>query len=202
MSRPSPNHPRLLAETLRAWRFLTAVTLLLAAGIARATGPYSTTADGDDPRLMLKGYDPVAYFTAGKPLLGNASSRTDFDGVTYRFVNEENRFLFMKNPLKYVPMFGGHCANSMVYALPWPGEPGAWKILDGRLYVFGGEAQRRYFVMDEEANVRLAQRYWKDEVEGSIPLVQRARRLAVRVPHYRTDKELEAEWQAKNKPGA
>jgi hypothetical protein len=65
--------------------------------------------------------------------------------------------------------------------------------------MFGGVAARRYFVMDEEANLRLAQRYWKDEVEGSIAILQRTRRLALRVPHYKSDKELEAEWQATNK---
>ena len=180
-------------------RFLAAVALLCAfAGLARATGPYSTTADGADPRLMLKGHDPVAYFVAGKPALGSAAFKTDFDGVTYRFVNEENRFTFMKNPLKYVPLFGGYCANSMAYGIPWEGEPVAWKIIDGRLYLFGDAAARRYFTMDEETNVRLAQRYWRDEVEGSVALVQRARRLSLRVPHYKSDKELETEWQARN----
>lgn len=188
-----------LIDAIHPSRFLAAVALLFAfAGLAQGTGPYDTTSDGADPRLMLKGHDPVIYFTAGKPMLGDPGFKTDFDGVTYRFVNEENRFTFMKNPLKYVPMFGGHCANNMVYAIPRGGEPDTWKIIDGRLYIFGGEAERRYFVMDEEANLRLAQRYWKDEVEGSIAIVQRTRRLALRVPHYKSDKELEAEWRATN----
>jgi YHS domain-containing protein len=188
-----------LIDTLHTSRFLAAFALLCAfAGLARGAGPYNTTSDGDDPRLMLKGRDPVAYFNAGKPLQGDAAYKTDFDGVTYRFVNEENRFTFMKNPLKYVPMFGGFCANSMAYAIPWGGEPDTWKIIDGRLYVFGSEAERRYFVMDEETNARLAQRYWKEEVEGSFAIVQRGRRLTVRVPHYKSDKELETEWQVKN----
>jgi len=188
-----------MAGTIHPSRFLAAVALLLAiAGPALGAGPYDTSADGNDQRLMLKGHDPVAYFTAGKPVPGDPAFRTDFDAVTYRFVNEENRFTFMKNPLKYVPMFGGHCANRMAYAIPTEGEPDAWKIIDGRLYIFGGAAARRYFVMDEEANVRLAQRYWKDEVEGSIAVVQRYKRLVLRVPHYKSDKELEAEWQARN----
>jgi hypothetical protein len=189
-----------LIDAIHPSRFLATVALLFAfAGLARGNGPYDTTSDGADPRLMLRGHDPVIYFTAGKPMLGDPGFKTDFDGVTYRFVNEENRFTFMKNPLKYVPMFGGYCANNMVYAIPRGGEPETWKIIDGRLYIFSGEATRRYFVMDEEANLRLAQRYWKDEVEGSIAILQRTRRLALRVPHYKSDKELEAEWQATNK---
>jgi YHS domain-containing protein len=183
-------------------RFIAAIALLFAfAGLAHGTGPYNTAADGADPRLMLKGHDPVAYFTADRPVLGAPAFKTDFDGVTYRFVNEENRFAFMKNPLKYVPMFGGYCANSMTYAIPWGGEPDTWKIIEGRLYIFRGVAARRYFMMDEEANLRLAQRNWKDEVEGSIAIVQRYRRLVLHVPFYKSDKELETEWQAKNSPG-
>jgi len=174
--------------------------LFAVAGLAGGAGPYSTTSDSADPRLMLNGHDPVAYFTAGKPMPGDPAHKTHFDGVTYRFVNEESRFEFMKNPLKYAPMFGGYCANSMVYAIPWEGDPETWKIIDGRLYLFLDAAARRHFVMNEEANVRLAQRYWNDEVEGGFALVQRARRLVVRVPHYKSDKELETEWQAQNNP--
>ena len=169
-------------------------------GIARAAGPYATTTDGADQRLMLRGYDPVTYLapSPSRPVPGDPLLKTDFDGVTWRFASEENRFTFMKNPFKYVPLFGGMCANSMAYGIPWPGEPEIWKIVEGRLLLFASEAARRHFVMDEGANMRLAQRYWKEEVEGSVALVQRGRRLVMRVPHYRTDKELEAEWQSRN----
>ena len=196
-SRP-PTGPPLIAQS-RPARFLAGLALLFAfAGVAAGAGPYNTTADGDDSRLMLKGHDPVAYFTMGKAVPGDPAFRTDFDGVTYRFANEENRFQFMKNPFKYVPMFGGFCANSMVYAIPLGGEPDTWKIIDGRLYIFAGIAARRYFVMNEEANLRLAQRYWREEVEGGIALVQRYRRQTLRVPHFKSDRELDAEWQAKD----
>jgi YHS domain-containing protein len=162
--------------------------------------PYSTSAEGGDARLMLKGRDPVAYFTAGKPVSGSPAIKADFDGVTYRFASDGNKLEFQKNPLKFVPQFGGFCANSMSYALPYPGDPEAWKIIDGRLYLFGNERQRRYFLMDEDRNLKLARGYWKDEVENGIALLQRYRRLALRVSHYRSDKELEAEWQALNAP--
>ena len=191
-----------MTDLLRSSRFLAAAALLFAlAGPAPGAGPYDTAANGADRRVMLRGHDPVAYFTTGKPARGDPAFRTDFDGVTYRFVNEENRFLFMKNPLKYVPMFGGFCANGMVYAIPREGEPDTWKVIDGRLYIFAGKAARRYFVMDEEANVRLAQRYWKDEVEGGIALVQRLKRLATRVPPEKSGRDAEAVRRGPGSPG-
>lgn len=188
-----------LVHTFRVSSFHALVALLCTiTGIARAAGPYATTSDGSDPRLMLKGYDPVTYLSASRPLPGAPQLKTDFDGVTYRFATEENRFTFMKNPFKYVPLFGGMCAHSMTYAIPWPGDPEISKVVDGQVLLFSSEGARRHFISDEATNMRLAQRYWKEEVEGSIALVQRSRRLVMRVPHYKSDKDLDAEAQSRN----
>jgi YHS domain-containing protein len=164
---------------------------------AAAASPYNTTSDGADSSLMLKGHDPVAYFTLGRPALGKPDIKVAHDGVTYRFASEENKALFLKEPARYVPQYGGYCSNGIVYGIPWGGEPDTWKMIDGRLYIFGGGASMNYFLMDQKRNLDLADRYWKNEVDGSSALVQRYKRLIFRVPHYKTGAELEAEWQAK-----
>ena len=58
----------------------------------------------------LSGYDPVAYFTEGKPVRGNGYHVSHFKGVTYAFASEEHKELFDANPEKYVPAYGGYCA--------------------------------------------------------------------------------------------
>jgi YHS domain-containing protein len=172
--------------------------LFMAAGAAANVGkfgPYNTSTDGDEKRLMLNGFDPVAYhlpqgLTRGKPEL-----TSEFDGVVYRFANEANRTEFIKSPEKYVPQFGGFCANGIVYGIPWGGDGDTWKILDGKLTIFGGQSSRNYFLMNEKDNLKLAQQYWEQEVKGSSALLQRYKRLLFRVPHYKTGEELESEWQ-------
>ncbi len=72
---------------------LAAAVLLGGCGTA-----HNTIRDGDDGRLMLRGNDPVAYFTAGKPLKGDPAIKASYDGDTYRFVSEENRRSFEQNP--------------------------------------------------------------------------------------------------------
>ena len=178
---------------------LVALMLLALSGCA-ANGPYNSTSDGADSVLMLKGHDPVAYFTAGRHTLGRPDIKAVHEGATYRFSNEENRAAFVKEPARYAPQFGGFCANGIAYGIPWGGDPDTWKIIDGRLYIFGGESSRKYFLMDEKRNIGLADAYWKDEISGSHALPQRYKRLVMRVPHYRTGKELEQEWQAKQAP--
>ena len=87
--------------------------------------------------LAIQGYDPVAYFTAGKALEGKKELVATYNGVTYRFVSEGNKNLFKATPEKYQPQYGGWCA----YAMGAKGEkvdvdPETFKLMDGKLYLF------------------------------------------------------------------
>ncbi|HQW39233.1 MAG TPA: hypothetical protein PLO00_10955, partial [Usitatibacteraceae bacterium] len=72
--------------------------------------------------------------------------------------------------------------------------------IDGKLYIFGGAGSRDAFLVDERANLALAQKYWKEEVEGANAFFQRAKRLVLRVPHYKSGQQL-AEEVARAKGG-
>lgn len=180
----------------RILKFVMAGAMLLLLSACAGNPTYNTTSEGADGRLMLKGHDPVAYFTLGKHELGKPDIKAEHDGVTYRFMSDDNRRAFQGSPEKYMPQFGGFCANGMAYAIPWGGDPDTWKIIDGKLYIFGGDASRRYFLMDEKRNLEFATNYWNNEVRGTYPRLQTMKRLVWHVPHYKTGKELEAEWQA------
>jgi hypothetical protein len=63
-----------------------------------------------ETRLAISGYDPVAYFTDGKPVPG----RTEFEHVwhdaRWRFASAGHRDLFVGDPNRYAPQYDGHCA--------------------------------------------------------------------------------------------
>lgn len=87
--------------------------------------------------LAIQGYDPVAYFNQNKAVEGNKQWSVNFEGATYRFVNAANKELFVKDPQKYEPQYGGWCA----YAMGATGEkveidPETFKVLNGKLYLF------------------------------------------------------------------
>src|SRR5260370_5827291 len=65
-----------------------------------------------EPGLAIKGYDPVSYFTTGKPTPGLAQFSTTYKGATYRFASAENRDRFIAAPEKFVPQYGGYCAHA------------------------------------------------------------------------------------------
>jgi YHS domain-containing protein len=183
-----------------------AALLLALAGVAWSqncispnNGPFRTLSDGADDKLMLLGYDAVAYFTDNAAVKGDPAIKLEHLGVTYRFASEAHKAEFAKSPEKYMPQFGGFCANGINYAVPWGagGGPETWRIYRGKLYVFGGQRSRDAFEMDTERNLQLAHQYWNDEVAGSNALVERVKRLVFRVPHYKTDRALQEEWEAK-----
>jgi YHS domain-containing protein len=161
-------------------------------------GPWRTSSDGADTRLMLEGHDAVAYFTQSAAVKGSPSIKLEHKGVTWRFASEANRSEFQRNPDKYMPQLGGWCSNGINYAVPWGGGggPDTWRIYRGKLYVFGGQRSRDHFEMDTQVNIDRAHKYWNEEVAGSNPLITRYKRLVLRVPHYKTDAQLQSEWEA------
>ena len=157
---------------------------------ASALKPVNAVADGGDERVMLKGADVVAYFTDGKYQPGSTQHKSVFEDVTFRFASAEHKALFDAAPQKYLPQFGGYCANGIAYAIPWGGDADTWTLVDGKLYIFGGQGSKDAFMLDVPGNLKLAHQYWTDEIAGHHSFWQRAKRLVLRVPHYKSGAEL------------
>jgi YHS domain-containing protein len=189
IDRPMPSArfslmPRLLA--------LFALGLLLAGCATR-----NTISDGADSRLMLRGYDPVSYFTQPKPIPGRAELKVDYDGATYRFATPENLEIFKRAPEKYAPNYGGFCSNGAVYGVMLGGEHDLYKIVDGRLFMFGDPSSRDYWEMNQAKNIELGDYYWRTEMKDTWSAKYQAyKRIIFKVPHYKTGKQLAEEYAA------
>lgn len=155
----------------------------------------NVVSDGTDERLMLRGNDPVAYQTLQKAVSGNPQIKAQHDGVSYRFVSEEHRQMFLAAPDRYAPAYGGFCASGAPYALKANIGADVFKVVVGRLYLFGGPRSRRHWEMDQQKNIRLGDEYWERETKDRPFRPQNWYRYTFRVPHYKTDAELEVEWQ-------
>ena len=152
--------------------------------------PVNAVADNPEARLMLKGADVTAYFTQGKYLQGDAQYRSNYEGVDFRFASAQAKALFDKAPTQYLPQYGGYCANGVVYGIPWGGDADTWTLLNGKLYIFGGQGSKDAFLLDEKQNLALADKYWAEEIQGSNSFLQRSKRMIFRVPHYKSGEEL------------
>ncbi len=110
----------------------------------------------------LKGYDPVAYILLGKALKGNKDlGGVTYNGVTYYFAFKSTKDIFNMSPAKYEPTYGGWCA----YAMGKRGEkvsidPEAFKVVDGKVYLFYGQSQVADWNKEEAVLKAKADQYW------------------------------------------
>lgn len=202
MNHTAPHPPRSTSQPaphIRSWLAAGLVATALVLGGCSAMNaqnppgmlkPVNAIAVGEQPRVMLAGADVVAYFTLGKYTPGTSQFQSTYEGVVFHFSSAEHKKAFDAAPTKYLPQYGGYCANGVVYGIPWGGDADTWKMVDGKLYIFGGQGSKDAFLLDEKANLALADRYWQQEVSGNHSFVQRARRLVFKVPHYKTGDEL------------
>ena len=161
--------------------------------------PVNAISDGEDKHLMLFGYDVVNYFTDNAHRRGDPAIKSVYKAVTFRFATAEHKKMFDAAPEKYIPQFGGYCSNGIAYAIPWGGDADKFRIIDGKLYMFGGQGSLDAFMLDPKHNMELANKYWSEEVNGSNALLQRTKRLIFRVPHYKSGKELAEEVERAKK---
>ena len=192
------NHAFVLGFTraTRALVLLIAMASLAGCGAMLAQNPSSplkpvrATAIGQDSSVMLDGHDVVSNFTQGRHAMGTPQFKSVHQGVAFYFASAEHKALFDREPAKYVPQYGGFCANGIVYGIPWGGDADTWRIVGGKLYIFGGAGSRAAFELETPTNIALADRYWNQEVAGSNSFVQRSWRLVFKVPHYKSGDEL------------
>ena len=166
---------------------------LLAAVLSGCGTVHNTVRDGADERLMLRGNDPVSYFTAPAPVKGDPALSSVFDGDTYRFASAENKRLFDANPGKYAPAWAGFCASGVHYALKAAIGANVYLVYKGRLFLFGSERSRANWLLDADENIRLGDEYWERETKDVPYRWQNFKRLTFKVPHYKTDAQLDAE---------
>ena len=110
--------------------------------------------------VILKGYDPVAYFNQGKAVMGNPSITSTYHGATYLFASREDKAEFDKSPAKFEPQYGGYCAYSMSKGERHDIDPKAFHIYKGKLYVCETPEQMKKFSANIDANVSKADQNW------------------------------------------
>lgn len=117
--------------------------------------------------VAMREWDPVSYFQS-KPAKGDTKFQYRHKAIVYYFVSQANMDEFKKSPGKYEPMYGGWCA----YTVAQNGDrvkvnPTAYKIYDGRLYLFynfGGDNRLLKWNKDEKKLKAAADKNWQQKM--------------------------------------
>ena len=110
--------------------------------------------------LALRGYDPVAYFTAGKPVKGSSKITAKHAGGTYHFSSEANKKSFLASPAKYLPQYGGFCAYGTAAGYKVDGDPKVWNVVDGKLYLNINKSVDRAWDRKQSFYIKKADKSW------------------------------------------
>ena len=120
--------------------------------------PFSTTAFAAwGAPLAIQGYDPVAYFTLGKPTHGLPEFEYEWDEHRYRFARAEHLELFKADPVRYAPQFSDYCAMALSKGELVVADPENWTIAEGKLYIFGKPVGPELFRKDVAGTVAKAE---------------------------------------------
>ena len=144
---------------------LLTATLTAPTVAAQAAAGTKVLINTDKTGLALQGYDPVAFFTDGRPVQGSAAHRTSHLGAEYRFASAEHQNAFEAEPAKYAPQFGGYCAYGVSQGHTAPVQIDTWQIVDGRLLLNYSQSVKRKFDADRAAYLQKADANWPGVVE-------------------------------------
>ncbi len=111
----------------------------------------------------IGGYDPVAYHVQKAPAMGSAQLTAEYQGVTWQFASAANRDLFVANPAKYAPAYGGWCSAGASKGKKVVTKPNEyWAVVDGQLYLNSSDAaHNKLFLPDTSGVIRKGESNWK-----------------------------------------
>jgi hypothetical protein len=119
--------------------------------------------------LAIGGYDPVAFFTDGRPVAGSAAFEFRYAGAIWRFRNVGNRDAFAAQPDIYMPKFGGYDPIGVTRGVAVAGNPNVWLVAGERLYLFYDRARLVKFAGDADRLSAEAERKWPDVKRALSP---------------------------------
>lgn len=108
----------------------------------------------------IRGYDVVAFFINHQPILGNDSINYQWKDANWFFSSIENKALFIKNPEKYAPQYGGYCAYGTAGNHKAPSQIETWTILNDKLYFNYNLKVKEYWNKNQDSLIDKANFYW------------------------------------------
>ncbi len=125
--------------------------------------------DGEDPN-KAKAFDIISVYPEGGSAvkLGLNTFKTQYKGVEYLFSSQKNLDLFLTNPKKFEPTYGGWCARAMAAGQYIHIDTSLYTEYNGRYFFFVSNRAKRSFDRSKEQMIKNADANWK-RISGEDP---------------------------------
>jgi YHS domain-containing protein len=110
--------------------------------------------------IALNGYDVTTYFNENLKK-GSSEFSTNNLGVDWHFSSKENLNLFMEDPERYLPQFGGYCSKAVSTGFAAPADPSIYTVYEGKLYIFSSEDVKESFGDNPSSLITACEKKWK-----------------------------------------
>lgn len=111
--------------------------------------------------LAVGGYDVVS-FHLGNPVKGKPKLTTAWHGANWLFVTQYNLDLFVAEPEKYAPAYGGYCAWAIAKNKLAKGKPKHWTIKDNTLYLNFNKKIKDRWLTDTDGFIVKGDKNWPE----------------------------------------
>ncbi|MBK8809486.1 MAG: YHS domain protein [Acidobacteria bacterium] len=118
--------------------------------------PVNTTPEN----VAIRGFDTVEYFTANAPAAGNPEFAFVWNGAKWLFSSADNLERFKADPSRFAPQFGGYCSWAVSHGYTADGDPMAWKVVDGKLYLNYNLKVKEKWEAEQENLIKEGERNW------------------------------------------
>ena len=143
-------------------RIITFFFLLLGSSFALANPPVET---GTFNNKAIYGYDTVSYWTENKAVKGKDEIVHTWRGAEWHFSSEENKALFVSDPEKYAPQYGGYCAFGLANDKLVSIDEDAFQIYNGKLYLNYSKRVAKRFNEDIDYFIAEADKNYPNKVD-------------------------------------
>ena len=118
----------------------------------------NTTAEN----VAVRGFDTVAYFKAQNAVAGDPKFSYLWNGAKWYFSSAENMEKFKAAPETYAPQFGGYCSFAVSKGYTADGDPQAWKIVGGKLYLNYNLQVKEKWETEQEKLIETGEKNWTE----------------------------------------
>lgn len=148
---------RIITTLRRAAAALVLTLVVAGSALAQAgSGVQNVDANG----VILGGHDAVSYQTENKAVMGSAEFTATHNAAIYRFASALHRDAFNANPAKYAPAYGGYCAMGVAVGKKLNGDPTAFTVANGSLFLNVNPSVRSMWARNIPGNNAKAEKNW------------------------------------------
>lgn len=117
--------------------------------------------------IAIHGYDPVAYVVDHEAVPGSSEYTADWRGAEWRFSSGRNRALFLDDPVRYAPQYGGFGAYGAAIGKAYDVDPSVFDVIDGRLYLHRNGRVRELWQRNPKGYIAEADDTWRHRARAS-----------------------------------